>query len=284
MCVSSKPPSHFWAAFKLQKWGVNVFDDMTLIVHKLSMKYPYINIYGIGDKHIGSKECDIKRLKKQVEMILDDEYGYCVICGDLINNGLKNSKTNTYQEVIQPAMQKELMYEIYKPLAYNGKILAGVPGNHCERTVKEAGTNPMYDVFCRWNIPHLYRENIALLKINLGSRKDGQRQISYAGLVTHGSSKNKHHKFVMGFDGIDFAISGHTHTPEYTPRGKIRIDLKNETAKKVGYKEIVVDSSLESGGYAIKNEYEISAPPETQILKLYGTRKRMDYLALDNNE
>lgn len=284
MCVSSKPPSHFWAVFKLQKWGVNVFDDMTLIVHKLSMEYPYINIYGIGDKHIGSKECDIKRLKKQVSTILDDEYGYCVICGDLINNGLKNSKTNTYQEVIQPAMQKELMYEIYKPLADNGKILAGVPGNHCERTVKEAGTNPMYDVFCRWNIPHLYRENLALLKINLGSRKDGKRQISYAGLVTHGSSKNKHHKFVMGFDGIDFAISGHTHTPEYTPRGKIRIDLKNETAKKVGYKEIIVDSSLESGGYALKNEYEISAPPETQILKLYGTHKRMDYLSLDNNE
>ena len=56
----------------------------------------------------------------------------------------------------------------------------------------------------------------------------------------------------MGYDGIDFAISGHTHTPEYTPRGKIRIDVHNETVKKVGYKEIVVDSSLNSGGYAFK--------------------------------
>lgn len=264
--------------------GVSMLDDMQLVVHKLSQDLPYINLYGIGDKHIGSRECDLKRLKRQVDMMLNDPYGYAVICGDLLNNGLKNSKTNTYQEVIQPTEQKELMYEIYKPLVDEDRILAGVPGNHCERTVREVGTNPMYDVFCRWNIPHLYRENIALLKINLGKRKNGQRQISYAGLVTHGSSKSKHHKFVMGYDGIDFAISGHTHTPEYTPRGKIRIDVRNETVRKVGYKEIVVDSSLDTGGYALKNEYEISAPPETQILKLYGTHKRMDYMSLDNIE
>ncbi len=65
---------------------------MQLIVHKLPQDLPYINVYGIGDKHIGSRECDIKRLKKQVDMMLNDQYGYAVICGDMLNNGLRVPK------------------------------------------------------------------------------------------------------------------------------------------------------------------------------------------------
>ena len=37
--------------------------------------------------------------------------------------------------------EKEMMYEIYKPLVDDGRILAGVPGNHCERSVRRNQPN-----------------------------------------------------------------------------------------------------------------------------------------------
>lgn len=252
--------------------------DFEMIVFDLPSDTPYINIYPLGDRHIGARECDINETKRLIDVILKDPYGYCVICGDMIDNGLKNSKTNVYRQIMPPDEQKEVFFEAFLPLAEANKILAAVPGNHCERSVRETGCNPMYDVFCRWRKENVYRENLAIIKITLGKKKNGKRA-AYAGVVTHGSSAIKHHKFTTGFDGIDFAVSGHTHTPSYTPRGKIRVDLKNNKIKKVGYKEIVVDSGLKSGGYALKNEYEISAPAEIQILKLYGNKKSIDFIS-----
>lgn len=252
--------------------------DFDLISAELPSDVPYINIYPLGDTHIGSKECNMDRLKQLIDITLQDPYGYVVLCGDMIDNGLKNSKTNVYRQTLSPDEQKEAFYETFLPLAEADKILAGVPGNHCERSVRETGCNPMYDVFCRWRKENVYRENLAIIKITLGKAKNGRKMV-YAGIVTHGSSKNKHHKFLTGFDGIDFAISGHTHTPSYTPCGKIRVDTRHNKVIKTGYKEIVVDSHMDSGGYALKNEYEISAPPEVQILRLYGYKKQMDFIA-----
>ena len=74
------------------------------------------------------------------------------------------------------------------------------------------------------------------------------------------------------FDGIDFAISGHTHTPEYSPHGKIRVSSNSTMAYRSCYKELVVDAHLTPGGYGLKKEYEIAPPPELQYLEL--TKKK----------
>lgn len=253
-----------------------MLNDSVMIVHKLPKDLPYINIYCIGDKHIGSRQCNLKLLESIVEEVKNDELGYVVYCGDMLDMGLKNSKTNVYEQTMMPHEQKECFCHMFAPLA--SKTLAGVPGNHCDRMSREVGVNPMYDVFCRWGIEDVYRENSAILKVNLGEKRN-RKQVSYGGVVLHGSSAAKHHRHSMCYDGIDFVISGHTHTPSYTPRGKIRVDLHNEKISRVGYKEIVVDSGLEFGGYAIKKEYETSAAPEIQILKLYGDHKHSDFIA-----
>ena len=59
----------------------------------------------------------------------------------------------------------------------------------------------------------------------------------------------------------------------YYPHGVIRVDIKHATASHVGYKEIVVDANLAPGGYGIKNEYEISPPPELQYLEMKNVRE-----------
>ena len=100
------------------------------------------------------------------------------------------------------------------------------------------------------------------------------RPTAYGGLTTHGSSRNKHSQFISGIDGIDYAISGHTHTPSYSPRGKIRLDLKHSTAAHVGYHEIVVDAGIKPGDYGLKKEYQIPTPPRLEYLTLHVSVKQ----------
>ena len=85
-----------------------MLDDFVLLKYKFETA-SYINIYPLGDVHIGSKECDMDLLHEWVEMVKNDPYGYVVIIGDMMNMGLKNSKTNIYEAVLTPMEQKEYL-------------------------------------------------------------------------------------------------------------------------------------------------------------------------------
>lgn len=238
--------------------------DLEMIIHELPRDLDCVRVYGIGDIHIGSKEFDENVLKRKMEIIRNDPNAYFVICGDCMDFGIPNAKTNVMEQTMQPMEQKEFLFDILKP--YIHKCLAIVPGNHERRAVRSVGFNPLYDVACRWCKEDIYRENLALIKLGFG-RVHGSQRNWYGIGVSHGSTANKHHKYAMGFDGLDAFISGHTHSPSYTARGKIKVNLLRGVATKVGYKELVVDAGLESGGYALANEYEISPPAELQFLQ-----------------
>lgn len=241
-------------------------NDLDIIVKKYPHDQDVLRVYAIGDTHVGSEQFDEKSVRKKIEIIREDPFGVVTLCGDLGDYGLKNSKTNVYQATMQPAEQKQFIYELFKPIA--DKIVSCVPGNHEERLTKEVGICPMYDLCVLWGVPEVYRENIAIVKFSFGSIRGKKQQYCFVGMTSHGSTRNKHKKFISCFDGIDFAISGHTHTPEYSPHGKIRVDRINATATHVPYKEIVVDAGVRPGGYGLKKEYEITAPPELQYLEL----------------
>lgn len=239
--------------------------DLDLIVKQFPEDFDTLRVYAIGDVHVGSPEFNEQAIKKKIKIIQDDPQGVVCVCGDLGDYGLKNAKTNVYLATMQPRQQQEYILDLFRPIT--NKIVAAVPGNHEERITREVGTCPMYDLCVLWGIPDVYRQNVAITKLNFGKVTKG-RQMSFIGITTHGSTRNKHKKFIACFDNIDFAISGHTHTPEYSPHGKIRVDAKHATARHVPYKEIVVDGNLQPGGYSIKHEYEISPPPELQYLEL----------------
>lgn len=247
-----------------------MYDDYVVITHKLPKELKSINIYGLADWHIGSAEADENLIEKQVQTILKDKAGYCVIAGDLLNNGLKQSKTNTYEEVLNPIAQKERVYELLKPLAEAGKILAVTDGNHEYRSVREVGVSPLYDICCRLQIEHLFRPYQCLMKLCFGLSGFGRAggQNVYGGLVIHGSGRNKHRKYEMTVEGIDFCVSGHTHQPELASRGKIRLDLIRGTAKQVNFKSLICQPALMHGGYGIQKEYEPTGTGEIQYLTL----------------
>ena len=247
-------------------------NDLEIITQVFSREQSVLNVYAFGDIHVGSEEFNEKSVLKKIDIIKNDPYGVLCLCGDLGDYGLKNSKTNVYKATMQPKEQKNYIFELFKPI--KDKITAVVPGNHEERLTKEVGTCPMYDLCVLWDIPEVYRENVAITKYLFGSLRGGRQQNVFIGLTTHGSTRARHKKFIAGFEGIDFAISGHTHTPEYSPHGKIRVERGGRAsfAKHISYKEIVVDTGLNPGGYGLKKEYEIAPPQELQYLELTVVR------------
>ena len=249
-----------------------MLDDFTLIKHKFE-EAPFINIYPLGDVHIGSKECDMELLRKWVEMVKQDPYGKVVIIGDMMNMGLKTSKSNVYEEVLSPMQQKEMCYEILEPIA--DKIIAGCSGNHEYRAVKEVGMNPLYDVFCRLRIEDRYRENVCFLKLTVG--KCGKNPNTYGVVLTHGKSKGKDLDWTYSVDGSDVFISGHTHLGTHQPCGKIRMDLTHDKVKTVGYQHIVVLPFQSYGGYAIRNKYIPNHLGQFQRVTFDGSTKQVGY-------
>lgn len=249
-----------------------MLDDFVLLKHKFETA-PYINIYPLGDVHIGSKECDMDLLHEWVEMVKNDPYGYVVIIGDMMNMGLKNSKTNVYEEVLNPMQQKEMCFEILNPIA--DKILAGCSGNHEYRANREVGMNPLYDVFCRMRIEDRYRPNACFLKLSVG--KVGANNNVYGVVLTHGKSKNKDLDWTYAVDGADVFVSGHTHLGTHQPCGKIRMDLGHDTVKTVGYQHIVVLPFMTYGGYAICGKYKPNHLGQFQRIQFNGSAKKVGY-------
>lgn len=245
--------------------------DLDVIVKEFPSDQNVLHVYAIGDVHVGAPNFDEETIRKKLRIIQGDPCGVVALCGDLGDYGLKNSKTNVYQATMSPKEQQDYIFELFKPIA--SKLSAVVPGNHEERITREVGLCPLYDLCVRWDVPDVYRENVAITKYVFGTVNGGKQQNVFYGLTTHGTTRNKHKKFIAGFEGIDFAISGHTHTSEYSPHGRIRIDRVSGRASHVPYKEIVVDASLTPGGYGLKKEYEIPGPPELQYLEIYAQRE-----------
>lgn len=249
-----------------------MLDDFILIQSNYE-NLEYLNIYPLGDVHIGTKEFDLELFKQWIDMVKNDPHGAVVIIGDMMNMGLRNSKSNVYEETLSPMQQKELCYELLLPIA--DKIIAGCSGNHEYRAVKEVGMNPLYDVFCRLRIEDRYRENACFVKLTVG--KQGKNPNTYGVVLTHGTSKSKDDKWNLSVDGCDCFISGHIHDADHAPKGKIRMDLTHNRVKLVGYQQVVVMPFQGYGSYAVRGKYLPNSLGQFQRITFDGTSKRVGY-------
>jgi len=249
---------------------ITIRDDFDLIVHKLDRNLPHINIYPIGDLHIGSKEFNLDAFQRWKKMVMDDEFAKVVIVGDIMDMATKNSRTNIYEATMNPYEQKEWVTNEFGD--FKDKILAGIQGNHEYRSNNLLGICPMYDVLAKLDLEDLYRPNMAFIKVNLGSR-NADRQCSYNIVLAHGQAKGRTKQFPYVIDGMDVMITGHFHTPENHIRSKIVIDSKNES---VGMKEFIhlsVPSFTNYGGYVMRGLFIPNDGNKIPILQLDGSKK-----------
>lgn len=256
--------------------------DFKMIVHKFPAR-PDIEIWPISDVHLGAAEHNADAWSNFCKQIQAEDNAYVLLLGDLLNNCTRSSISDIWREVLTPRQAKKLMVEMLEPL--KSKILAAVTGNHERRSVRETSDDPTYDIMCKLDIEHLYREDIAFVKIQMGDNKNGSglRNPTYTIVMTHGAggciytgaTVNRAERAGYYIDGADVIILGHSHKPFVTQPAKIKINPQQDTVYFRPFKVISATSWLDYGGYAAQK----MLPPSSiapQVLKLYGRKKKIE--------
>lgn len=226
-----------------------MISDFVAIKHHLDGRD--IRVYALADCHIGAKECAIDKLRSFLNKVLADPDAYVVIAGDVLDNGIKSSVTNVYEEVLTPNQQLELAIELFTPLAEAGKILAITDGNHENRTSREVGVDLLYTMACVLRCQDVYRKNMAFVRIELSR---GNIKHWYTILVTHGKSKNKTKQFGYALEGVDALITGHTHEGIAQKNGRLCVSPNGIVSVKT-LVNLTTESFLEYGGYGASAMY-----------------------------
>jgi predicted phosphodiesterase len=255
-----------------------LLSDFELITHHFPDRQD-ITIYPISDVHLGAAEHMTREWELFCQRVVNESNSYIILGGDLINNATRNSVSNIFEETMRPREQKKFMVKMLEPL--RDKILCAVSGNH-ERRNRDVDNDITYDIMCKLDLEHLYRENIAFLKIQMGKQNgDGKKNPTYILTVMHGSgggltggTVNKNERFGYVLDGADALIVGHTHKPYVTQPSKIKIDAQNNRVSIKPFKVISMTSWMTYGGYAAqKMLLPTSHAPQT--IKLCGRRKEI---------
>ena len=240
-----------------------------------------IKIYPISDVQLGAAEQLTAEWDNFCKRILEEPNRYVIFGGDLLNNSLKSSVSNIYEETMRPRAQKRRMAELLRPL--KDRILCACTGNHERRSGKDADDDPTYDIMCKLDLEHLYRENMAFLCLRFGQKNgDGRKNLIYTFVITHwsggggstGSAVNRGEKFGYVIDGMDCLVLGHTHKAYTTQPSKISIDLQNNKVSLKPFKVVSMTSWLAYGGYAARAMLTPSSYVPQEIL-LRGNRKEI---------
>ena len=257
-----------------------MLNDFEIIQHQFPDRQD-LHIYAISDVHLGAAEHNERAWKRFCDTVLDDKNAYIILAGDLLNWGLKNSVSNVYAETMRPREQKRMMTDMLTPL--KKRILCGVPGNHERRGMRESDDDPTYDIMCKLDLEHLYRENMAFVKIQMGKKEGhGEDNPTYMLVVTHGAGGgvlsgatiNRNERFGYAIDGADALVVGHSHKPMVSQPAKIKIDPFNNRVTIKPFKVVVATSWLDYGGYAAQKML-LPASHAAQVMTLKGKKKEI---------
>lgn len=230
-------------------------DDFDVITKRVNTT-GQVKIYAVGDLHAGAIQSNLKSWERFNQIILDDPKAYVIFLGDLMNNATKSSVSNPYEDTMRPRDQKIYLKEHLMDLAKADRILAILPGNHENRSLKDADDSPLYDVAAKLDLEDIYRDNLAVIKLSVGTAKPN----AYSILATHGSGGgkltgsvvNNYERFAATWDGIDIFFFGHSHKPFVTKPNKSVFDTNHNHVSQRNTIVMCIPSWLAYSGYPVR--------------------------------
>lgn len=238
----------------------------------ISVKLPaaeQISIVPLADLHVGDPHCDWKLIKSRIDGIKADPTAYCVLDGDLIDNGTKSSIGDVYSQTASPNQQINLIVELLSPV--KNKILAACPGNHEARTWRQDGIDITERICHELGIVDKYSPETAVLTVNIG-------KVSYKIHISHGAGGGrsigaKANRLVAMSDvveGCDVHLCGHTHVPLVT-----RKTIMTEVKGKMQQREILFVNTAAAILYSGYGEMQGFTPTSTinPVIYLSGVQK-----------
>lgn len=249
--------------------------DFDLISHSFDKG---IRIAPVADVHLGAMECMETEWERFLQRVIKDDL-YLILAGDLLNNSVKSAGfANPFEERHRPREAKKMMVEYLAPI--RDRILCVTTGNHERRTLRDDDQDLTYDICAKLDIEHLYRENMAFMRVSVGQFNGGYKMKaanSYIFAVTHGTgggiytgaSVNRNERFGNLIDGgLDCMVVGHVHKGFVTKPSKIVIDARNNRVSMKHYVVISCVSWLNFDGYAAQKMLLPAHVADPQILTL----------------
>lgn len=232
-----------------------MIDDYKPIFIKAPKEFENIEIYFAHDIHKGSEQHDTRKWKAFVDDILAQENRYVAFAGDCFENAIVGSKSDIYTQVVPPYEQKEWTTEQFSLL--RDRIIAIVPGNHCNRTTKTVGLFPLYDCALAAGVDDKYRQHFAFVDLAVGdnNHRNKGNQHRYVGYITHKMRDNKTYNSSDFIDGIDFAAYGHDHDAKDHARSKLVYNRVRGTISQRNIEVIDSGAFLTYGGYGVEAAY-----------------------------
>lgn len=120
----------------------------------------------LADPHIGSKQCNIKKLAETIQLIKDTPNCYTILLGDNMEVATKESVgLSIFDEDLHLEDQIAFFAKLMKPLVAEGKVLASVTGNHEMRTSYFAKFNPTEYISKELKIPYVGYSGMISVKV-----------------------------------------------------------------------------------------------------------------------
>lgn len=188
---------------------------MELHIVRVPAEVDTLKVLCLGDLHVGHACHDEGRLDYYLSLV--DANTRIVMLGDLYEHKLRHSKGRPSEQV--RSVQEQRQYLQRKLMPHRDKIVAGIIGNHEERSLNEGGDDPMA-ILCEILGVHYmgYSGVVAFCsnKVNACSYTIAMRHGNGGGGMA-GAAVNEAHRAIWNVQGVDIYLSGHTHKPNYTP-------------------------------------------------------------------
>lgn len=235
-------------------------------------------IVPLGDCHYGAKQFNERQFDNMLNYIESHDNVRVVLMGDLINNGLKNSKTNIYEEICSPIEQIRYMKRKLFPI--KDKIIAATSGNHEERTFKDTGMDISNEIADYLNVPY----DMYGMTVNLKISTNEDKKQNYVLYMTHGSgggvTKGAKINRLYNLRNIilaDIYCMGHLHETMTTKDVYFVPDTRHSALKKQTRTFVMCGSTLDWGGYS---ERLMLTPSSVDFPLIYASGNRKEVRVL----
>lgn len=241
----------------------------------LPVKSNNFKLVVLGDLHIGDNNCDLDLIRKTINFVKETKDCYCIINGDIINNALKDSKSDIYTESMSIYEEQLLAVKLLNPI--KDKILAIATGNHENRTWRVAGIDPTYFIASELELKDKYCDNSYLVSVTFGL-KHGRSKYRYNIFGIHGaygggrrlgSPANAMEDMSKVVCNADLYIRSHTHQSLFTSENAFEVN-QNGNLKEITKVYYNANAFLHYGGYAEQKGYKPSdRTPGVICIKAY---------------
>jgi UDP-2,3-diacylglucosamine pyrophosphatase LpxH len=228
-----------------------------------------LSVYPLGDVHKGSPAHAEDRWQEWLEYLATTDGVSLLGTGDFLNSALKNSKSESYDEVLGVGRAKRELARELTPLADQGKIDGLCPGNHEDRIYRAVGDCPIEDIADRLAVNYFRAAAVFVYHVGDAEYDVYLRHGTGNAGGAIGSRMSQLGRAAVVVDA-DIYVSGHTHS-QAVARDEV---FKRVADRMVPNKRLYVSSGsfLNYEQYAACRGYVATSIGAPRIF-LDGTRK-----------